>query len=277
MTRLYLYGYHGGRRSLADMETRPAWNRLHPELRRRLVALFDASQDAGREVGFGEGWRSSAQQEQVFRSRHVQVATGGCCMWDGKRWALRPGMAHAAPPGRSFHEETDGDGFAFAADLVGDLKWMNANADRFGLRHFANVNNEPWHVQPIEFPNARASWPGQPPVVWQLPEHPTPQPQTPPPPVPPPPVTSEDDMIYLAHPTTNDPNDPRLAIYAWCGAFKVHFGDQATWRAWRKAQAERGVTIPAMPPVFTRDQMLTSGVVLPEPTPGTDRWGRVLP
>jgi hypothetical protein len=104
-----------------------------------------------------------------------------------------------------------------------------------------------------------------------------PWPSTTPLPPEPPPVAPEDDMIYLAHPTTNDPNDPRMAIYAWCGAFKVHFGDQATWRAWRTAQAARGVVIPASPPVLSRDEMMTSGVVLPQPIPGTDRWGRVLP
>lgn len=104
-----------------------------------------------------------------------------------------------------------------------------------------------------------------------------PWPQSPSPPDPIPPNQQEDDMIYLAHPTTSNPNDPRMAIYAWSGAFKVHFGDQETWRAWRTAQAARGVVIPASPPVFSKDDMRTSGVVLPQPIPGTDQWGRPLP
>ena len=62
--------------------------------------------------------------------------------------APRLGCA-AAPPGRSMHE------IGMAADLEGDLSWMNAHAGEFGLKHFADVNNEPWHVQPVEFPNSR--------------------------------------------------------------------------------------------------------------------------
>ena len=159
----YLFGYSGGRLTLDEMATRQTWAMLHPEFRRRLMALFDAGRDVGRDVGIGEGWRSSEQQERVFLQRHVQVASGGCCGFDGKRWQLRQGMAHAAPPFRSYHESVGMPSglWALAADLVGDVKWANANADRFGLRHFAQVNDEPWHHQPSEVPVSRSNYDGR--------------------------------------------------------------------------------------------------------------------
>jgi hypothetical protein len=45
-----------------------------------------------------------------------------------------------------------------AADLIGDIGWLQANAGRFGLKTFADVNNEPWHVQPAELPNSRRDY-----------------------------------------------------------------------------------------------------------------------
>lgn len=180
MTRTYRWGWGGARLTLDDLNTRPGWARVDPEMRRRLIAFADASQDAGREVGFGEGWRSSAVQERVFRERHTVVTAGGCCRWGGQRWALRPGMAHAAPPGRSYHEETTPTGHALAVDLVGDLAWGNANDHRFGLRNFATVNREPWHVQPVEIPTSRAHY--QPAHHHPLPAYPLPHPPPPPPP-----------------------------------------------------------------------------------------------
>jgi hypothetical protein len=43
-------------------------------------------------------------------------------------------------------------GVGLDADLTGDTSWVVENAHHFGLSHFANVNNEPWHVQPDELP-----------------------------------------------------------------------------------------------------------------------------
>ena len=45
-----------------------------------------------------------------------------------------------------------------AADLVGDLKWVVDNAGQFELRSFASVNDEPWHVQPVELPTRRTEY-----------------------------------------------------------------------------------------------------------------------
>ena len=165
--------------SLAELGQQWGWVTLHPEFRRRLIALFDASQDAGCEVGLGGGARSRKAQETLFYSRYKVVDCPGDLRWDGKCWKHVAG-ASAAPPGLSYHEETTDDGFALAADLVGDLVWMNKNCSKFGLLHFADVNNEPWHVQPVEVPKSRKAYSGQKLGVWDL--------------GPTPPVVDEDDM-----------------------------------------------------------------------------------
>jgi hypothetical protein len=47
-----------------------------------------------------------------------------------------------------------------AADLAPstEFDWIKENADRFGLRSFFDVNNEPWHVQPKELPASRLKY-----------------------------------------------------------------------------------------------------------------------
>jgi Putative peptidoglycan binding domain len=45
-----------------------------------------------------------------------------------------------------------------AADLAGDLNWVAANADKFNLKSFVDVNKEPWHVQPPELPRSRRDY-----------------------------------------------------------------------------------------------------------------------
>lgn len=164
----FLFGYESTRLTVEEMEKRASWARLHPELRRRLVAMFVDAQKNLTDVGFGGGWRSSAAQTELFLSRHEENRFGSI-KWNGKRWKLKRGAAPAAPPNSSYHESTDAAGFAFAADLVGDLEWMNANCHKFGLVHFKNVNNEPWHVQFEEVPRSRSRYKGQQPVWWNLP------------------------------------------------------------------------------------------------------------
>lgn len=168
--RTYLYGYASPTRrlTLAQLEQQWQWHRLHPEFKRRLIALFDHSQDVGREVGIGGGARSIAGQEKVFTERHTPVLFGGCCRWQGKRWKLRNRMAHAAPPGGSYHEEDAYENCAVAADLVGDLVWMRSVAAEFGFREFAD-KQEAWHVQPLEFADARAKNGARTLRVWNLP------------------------------------------------------------------------------------------------------------
>ena len=168
--RTYLYGYNTWQRrvTLAELDKIWVWNRLHPEFRRRLVALMNASQDAGREVGVGGGARSSRDQERVFLQRHEQVRVGGCCVYQGKRYKLRKGAAHAAPPGRSYHEDDAYQGFGVAADLIGDLRWMKSQAGSFGFREFSD-KGEAWHVQPKEFADARSRNGNRHLTVWVLP------------------------------------------------------------------------------------------------------------
>jgi hypothetical protein len=138
MARTYVYGYAGQRYTRAQIEGFPNFYRLHPEIRRRIWALLDAAQDAGVDQGIGSCWRSRDRAQELY-----------------DLWRLGKRSAPAMPPDRTYHCEKQ-DGFCYAADLIASdgHRWMNANAHRYGLRHFANVNDEPWHVQPPELATA---------------------------------------------------------------------------------------------------------------------------
>ena len=133
---LYCYGYSGDPQgtgqmmSIDQLMTKVTVARMHPEVRRRIFAMMEFAASQGVPLGIGTGWRVQPVGKQGF-----------------------------AAPGNSNHEgfPTDGGADAMAADMVPapSMKWMNANVGRFGLKTFANVNNEPWHVQPIEIPNSR--------------------------------------------------------------------------------------------------------------------------
>ena len=123
--------------------------RLHTTMQERIRALVEASD--GR-IGLGVGWRSEEQQRAMFLDRY-EVSAHGKTMWEGKRWRKKSEkLATAAPPGRSMHE------IGLAADMAGDHAWVVANAGRFALKHFAFVNDEPWHVQPFELSNSRREY-----------------------------------------------------------------------------------------------------------------------
>lgn len=170
MARTYLYGYATPtqRLTLEELNQRWQWYMIHPEIRNRMIAMFNAAQDVGTDVGIGGGARSISGQETLFLARHDRVLFGGCCTYKGKRYRLRKGMAHAAPPGLSYHEEGVVDGFGVAADLIGNLGWMRENCAKYGLKEFT-ASKEPWHVQPTEFPNARSQYKGEPLTVWPRP------------------------------------------------------------------------------------------------------------
>ena len=100
--------------------------------------------------GWARAYRSIEDQKKLFLTNYVPDPSGER-LWEGKRWRHARGNP-ASPPGNSMHE------LGLAADLVGDLKWVVKNAGQFELKSFASVNNEPWHVQPVELPNGRTEY-----------------------------------------------------------------------------------------------------------------------
>lgn len=154
----YMTGYNGTVRTKAELLAWSHWQNLDAEYQRRALAIIDASLTAGRPLGIGSIFRSFAQQQSLFFARHHEVKLGGCCSYNGKRYALNKGMAHAAPPGRSYHEATTKHGKALAIDFTGDLAFLAENAAKYGLKQFGSVNGEPWHGQPADIPDARSRY-----------------------------------------------------------------------------------------------------------------------
>ena len=195
---LYPYGWSGSKLTMAQLEAKATISNAHPEFWRRTKPMLDEGK--GR-LGVGCIWRSSDIQRNTFLDRHYAVASGGCCHYEGRRYQLHKGKAHAAPPGKSFHESTF-HGYAAGADMIGDLAWMHSVEKTYGLKDFRNVGNEPWHTQFAELPNSVTQWiaAGRPrPKVWDLPGTPTK----------PPPPDEEDDM-----PLTDD-DVARIAKAVW--------------------------------------------------------------
>lgn len=152
----YRFGYGSARLTLLAMRSQPSVVQLDPEFWRRLKMLLRDARRSGRDVGIGGAARTAAAQEGLFRDRHAEVGTGGCCEWQGKRWALKAGKAHAAAPGKSYHEPTTPAGGALAVDVVGwEDGWVTLNMGRFGL---TDIPGEKWHLQPVEVPRSRSSY-----------------------------------------------------------------------------------------------------------------------
>lgn len=157
MTTTYPWGYSGQRLTLTQMEAHTSWTLIDPEMRRRVVAMMDAAQHDGKSLGVGGGARTTAEQTALFLSRYAVHACPSDVVWNGQCWVHVSG-ASAAPPGKSYHEVTTPQGFALAADMIGDLVWMRGREAAYGMRDFALVNDEPWHIQPIEIPAARSNY-----------------------------------------------------------------------------------------------------------------------
>lgn len=145
--------YGNGRKTLNEIKNMSTFKNMHPKMQERLLQMMRDNPN----VGFGEGVRSQSSQEALFKSRYRPTTSETNAngekniFWEGQYWEHVTGLA-AAPPGRSMHE------VGLAADLTGDLDWVVKNAHKYGLKHFANVNNEPHHVQPEELPNSRAKY-----------------------------------------------------------------------------------------------------------------------
>lgn len=165
MTRTYRTGYGSTRRTAEQLKTWTPWAGLHPEIQRRVLALMNRALDIGVDLGVGGGFRTEQEQLRLFLSRHNEVSSGGCCSYNGKRYAVIAGMAHAAPPFRSYHEGTvnvNGVLKGVALDMVGwENGWMEKNLAAYGMRSFASLSgsmHEPWHIQNVEFTTSRASY-----------------------------------------------------------------------------------------------------------------------
>lgn len=127
-----------------------SWSGLDPRMKERLTKMFEAS--GGKVyVMKGGGTRTEAQQKAMFLSRYTPDPNSNDATYEGRTYRHTSGAA-AAPPGKSMHE------IGLAADLAGDLNWVQTHAGEFGLKTFAGVNNEPWHVQLQELPNSRSQY-----------------------------------------------------------------------------------------------------------------------
>lgn len=150
---LYPFGYGSTMLTFDQLMTRITVNRLHPEFRRRMFAMMEHAAEEAVQLGIGTGWRVQPDPPP-------------------------PGFAK---PGNSNHESFpagSGAPNAVAADMVpaAAWPWMGRNCADFGLRHFADVNNEPWHIQPAEIPAGR-NWRKEP---WELEPFPLPVKEKPP-------------------------------------------------------------------------------------------------
>lgn len=140
---------YGKPTTISGLASMSSFKSLHPTFKNRLLSLIQAS---GGRVGFGQGKRAAAEQRALFLSRYTPTSEDTGIVFEGKNWKKNPGVADAAPPGRSMHE------IGLAADLVGDMDWLEQNASKYGLKTFGDVNNERWHVQPAELPNSRRDY-----------------------------------------------------------------------------------------------------------------------
>lgn len=170
-----VYGYGNRSVTLQDLDGRWSWKVLHPELKRRHLAMFfghpgtrNGGNDASGKpilhssMGVGQAGRSAGESaRRNFWTRWSRAPIPGRPSRrtpEGRAW-LKRGKAPLAYPGSSVHEADVFDGkWGGAVDTVGwQDGWQVRNASRYGLKTFANVNNEPWHTQALEFPNSKSA------------------------------------------------------------------------------------------------------------------------
>lgn len=128
----YLFGYAGKRKTFNQMMATNTYSRIHPEVRRRLEAMLE---DCPYDLGFGNGWRSTKDQE-----------------WSNDNSA-------GTTAGNSYHESVTPEGYCLAFDLLNynpAIKWANENCHKYGL--YTGIDwrkSEKWHCQPKEIPDSR--------------------------------------------------------------------------------------------------------------------------
>lgn len=119
-----------------EMMLRTTMHGLQPEVLDRFYSLIHSAAAVGIPLGCGTGWRET-----------------------------QPDAAGFAKNGNSNHQSFNPPKNAVAIDTVPNISWdwMEANAKFHGFRTFRYVNNEPWHIQPVEIPASRsyriAPWP----------------------------------------------------------------------------------------------------------------------
>ena len=138
--------FKNGQVPLNDLVNSPEFSSLNASFKNRLLKMFEDNPN----VGLADGHRSEADQKALFLSRYTESEDGDVS-WNGKRYRHVSG-APVAPPGTSMHE------LGLAADLTGDLDWVEKNAAKYGLKSFGSEHGEPWHVQPAELPRTRAEY-----------------------------------------------------------------------------------------------------------------------
>lgn len=152
MTYTYPYGYSGNPQGMGqmltwdEMMTKKTVRYLHPEVLRRFHALIEFGASVGVPLGVGTGWRVQPNPPP-------------------------PGFAK---PGNSWHEScpcSPESATALAIDTVPNISWdwMEINAKAYGFQTFRYVNNEPWHIQPIEIPKSRSYATSLPPLNTSFP------------------------------------------------------------------------------------------------------------
>lgn len=168
------YSYFGNARTIESIAGWWYWEKLHPEMRRRHLAMYFShpgtdlvGMDGGglpvlaTTMGPGSAAREAGQAAiDNFWSRWSRTYIEGRPSRntpEGRAW-LKPGYAPIAYPGSSNHEVDTFEGYCMAVDGVGwQDGWQHDHAWRFGLKTFHNVGSEPWHTQPDQYPNSKSA------------------------------------------------------------------------------------------------------------------------